>query len=91
MFNSTFTSIANDFEEVCLGDFMYGRCCPKNLDTKVKRKRWAVGGENSSLTHLNRNTQRCVVLDGKHGTFHLYVENLPSMLIPLWLTTVDGA
>ena len=50
-----------------------------------------MGGDDWALTNLNRNTQRCVVLDGKQGTFHLYVENLPSILIPLWLTTVDGA
>ena len=43
------------------------------------------------LSHLILNKQRWVVLVGKQGTFHLYDENFPSMFIPLWLTTVDGA
>ena len=46
---------------------------------------------NTYHSYLNRKTQRWVTLVGKHGTFHLYDENFPSMFIPLWLTTVDGA
>ena len=31
------------------------------------------------------------MLEGKWGIFHLYEENFPSMFMPLWFTTVDGA
>ena len=37
------------------------------------------------LSNLIRNTQRCVTLEGKQGTFHLNDVNLPSRPTPLWL------
>ena len=37
------------------------------------------------LSNLIRNTQRCVTLEGKQGTFHLYDVNFPSRPTPLWL------
>ena len=36
-------------------------------------------------SNLKRNTQRCVTLEGKQGTFHLYDVNFPSRPTPLWL------
>ena len=39
----------------------------------------------SLLSNLIRNTQRCVTLEGKQGTFHLYDVNFPSRPTPLWL------
>ena len=37
------------------------------------------------LSNLIRNTQRCVTLEGKQGTFHLYDVKFPSRPTPLWL------
>ena len=39
----------------------------------------------SLLSNLIRNTQRCVTLEGKQGTFHLYDVKFPSRPTPLWL------
>ena len=36
-------------------------------------------------SNLKRNTQRCVTLEGKQGTFHLYDVKFPSRPTPLWL------
>ena len=89
--NSLFMSLF-----VCLLDVIFVAACDhfRSIhDDMLLYRIWSYSTSSKSLFHyylpllsnLIRNTQRCVTLEGKQGTFHLYDVKFPSRPTPLWL------